>query len=705
MRSSKYSNPATGALRVLLAALLVVAAVAVTTGAVPAPVVGESAAPASAQAGGVTGIDVASWQHPTGQPIDWRAVRGAGHAFAFIKATEGPSSPGGGRYTNPWFNQDWVGAGSAGLYRGAYHYAQPTANTADAIGDARHFIAATGVMNGPGDLPPVLDLEEHNGLSRAEVVAWSRAWLDEVQRLTGRQPIIYTGPWFWNTYVGSTAFTNYRLWIASYTSAPGPGPLPGGWPAWTIWQWTSSGIVPGIVGLVDMNRFCCSLSTLAALAGGEGPGVGNPFGSLDVARGLPGGNVEVRGWTIDPDTIDPISVHVYTGGRFGAGGRFAGSFTASASRPDVGRVYPQYGDNHGYNVRVPMGTGSGEVCVYAINRGQGTANPLLGCRQSSANPVGTFERVTATGPGTIRVSGWAADPDSTDPINVHVYANGRYVRGPRASLPRPDVAATFGPSATNHGFDHTASVTPGPAQICVYGINVGAGTTNPLLGCRTILVPGPSPIGSLDVARGATGGLEVRGWASDPDSPGPVEVKISVDGVVVGEFVTDRDRSDVRRVYPFATDAGFATTLSLVGAGSRRVCVTASNRGAGSAHSLGCRTATLGGAPFGNVDSVSAEATGVRVQGWAIDPDTAEPIDVHVYVDGAWGGAVRADVVRPDLAVTYPAFGFPHGFDLTIGGVGAGTREVCVYGINVGSADTNPLLACRSVTVPAPPAD
>ncbi len=690
-------------LRSAMAGAVVVASVGVTTGIVPSPVGPTAAPPADAQSPEVTGIDIASWQHPTGQPIDWAAVRSAGHSFAVIKATEGATSPGGGRYTNPWFAQDWIGAGSAGLYRGAYHYAQPTADPADAVADARHFIAATGVMNGPGDLPPVLDLEEHNGLSREQVTAWTRAWLDEAQRLTGRQPIIYTGPYFWNTYVGSTSFTNYRLWIASYTSAPGPGPLPGGWPAWTIWQWTSSGTVPGIVGLVDMNRFCCGAATLAALAAGGGPQVGNPFGSVDLAKRLPGGRVEVAGWAIDPDSVDPIRVHIYVGGRYGDGGRFAGAATASVARRDVGRAYPQYGSDHGYATTVTADPSAEEVCVYAINTGPGNTNTLLGCRQPSSNPVGNLEAATVTGAGSVRLIGWAVDPDTADDIRVHVYANGRFVRGPRADLPRPDLAAEFGPSVVDHGFDTEVSVPEGPQEICVFGINAGPGTTNPRLGCRSVNVPGASPIGALDLARAVPGGIEVAGWAADIDTDAPVQVKFSVDGVVVGQTDTGLARRDVARLYPFVTDPGYATTVSVVGSGTRTVCATASNVGDGSARSLGCRRVTLGAEPFGNVDAVREVPGGVEVAGWALDPDTAGPVDVHVYVDGGWGGLTVTDVARPDVARVFPAFGTNRGFELTLPGLAPGEHRVCAYVINTGPGVTNPLLGCRTVTVTGTP--
>jgi hypothetical protein len=33
----------------------------------------------------------------------------------------------------------------------------------------------------------------------------------------------------------------------------------------------------------------------------------------------------------------------------------------------------------------------------------------------------------------------------------------------------------------------TASVAPGTHTVCAYGTNVGTGTTNPTLGCRSIV--------------------------------------------------------------------------------------------------------------------------------------------------------------------------------------------------------------------------
>jgi len=224
-------------------------AVAVTAVALAAAV------PAAAAATGPTGPDVSRWQH--GTPLSWTAVKASGQTFAFVKATEGAS------YTNPYFASDWAATRNAGLLHGAYHFARPSVGSA--VSQARRFIAVAGTARAQGDLPPVLDLEQSGGLSPAQLSTWTSQFLTETRRLTGRTPIVYTYPNFWRTAMaGTTAFTSYPLWIASYTSASTP--LMPAWSKWTFWQYSSSSIVPGIAGKADMNRFNGTLSDLRALA-------------------------------------------------------------------------------------------------------------------------------------------------------------------------------------------------------------------------------------------------------------------------------------------------------------------------------------------------------------------------------------------------------------------------------------------------------
>ena len=93
---------------------------------------------------------------------------------------------------------------------------------------------------------PVLDFEENGGLAPGNVAQWARNWLQEVERLTGRTPIIYTGYYFWRDSVGGpTDFGRYPLWVASWTNAAAPALIPSSWSTWTFWQWTSTGSSAG----------------------------------------------------------------------------------------------------------------------------------------------------------------------------------------------------------------------------------------------------------------------------------------------------------------------------------------------------------------------------------------------------------------------------------------------------------------------------
>jgi hypothetical protein len=124
----------------------------------------------------------------------------------------------------------------------------------------------------------------------------------------------------------------------------------------------------------------------------------------------------------------------------------------------------------------------------ARNVGPG-ADRGLGCREVDAdrNPFGSLDVVRAV-PGGLEVAGWAIDPDTIDGIPVHVYVDGLGRGALDAALPRPDVGAVFPAYGPNHGFRATFPAASGPRQVCVYAINVGPGTVNPRLGCRTVTV-------------------------------------------------------------------------------------------------------------------------------------------------------------------------------------------------------------------------
>ena len=62
--------------------------------------------------------------------------------------------------------------------------------------------------------------------------------------------------------------------------------------------------------------------------------IGNLEGVVATASGF-----QVSGWAIDPDTTSPITVHIYVDA-------VGVAVPANGARPDVGAIYPAYGQQH-----------------------------------------------------------------------------------------------------------------------------------------------------------------------------------------------------------------------------------------------------------------------------------------------------------------------------------------------------------------------
>ena len=394
-------------------------------------------------------------------------------------------------------------------------------------------------------------------------------------------------------------------------------------------------------------------------------------------------SITVTGWALDPDTANPILVHIYVDGA-------ANPVIADAARPDVGAAYRK-GDRHGYVASVPSGPGTHQVCVYAIDSSGGT-NPLLGCRTVvivNHLPFGTIDSI-ATTQDSVAVGGWAMDPDVVGPIAVHVYVDGRAVVS-TANGERPDVAAAYN-NGSAHGYYVSAPATPGSHQVCVYAIDTSGGT-NPGLGCRTFTIQNHTPFGALDEATTSSGAVTVRGWALDPDTTASIAVHVYVDSVGT-PIAAGNARPDVEAAYHDGALHGYNATVP-ASPGAHQVCTYAIDAAGGTNALIDCRAVVVQGnaLPIGVIDSAAAVPGGVRVDGWALDPDTTASIAVHVYVDGAGAGYLAANS-RPDVAAAFGK-GDLHGFSITVAAP-AGSHQVCVYAIDT-LGGTNPLLDCRTV--------
>ena len=203
----------------------------------------------------VHGVDVSRWQGD----VDWAKARDNGVSFAFIKATEG------GDHTDPAFRDNWLEAGLTGVPRGAYHFYYFCRSAAE---QARWFIA--NVPKERGALPPVLDLE-WNAASRncpqrpgpAAVQAEVLTFLNIVGAHYGQQPIVYTTVDFWKDNE-LWRLDGAQPWFRAVSQHPSEA-FPGA--TWSFWQYSGTGLVPGVGGPVDVNAFAGSREAWAAWLG------------------------------------------------------------------------------------------------------------------------------------------------------------------------------------------------------------------------------------------------------------------------------------------------------------------------------------------------------------------------------------------------------------------------------------------------------
>jgi lysozyme len=188
----------------------------------------------------IHGIDVSRYQ----KQIEWdevknMQVRDVRLGFVFIKATEGIGN------VDPQFQRNWKKSKQAGMIRGAYHF---FIASKDGKMQAQHFIRQVKLE--PGDLPPVLDVEQRNYVSVAELKREVKKWLAAAEEYYGVKPIIYTNVDFYNQNLGSE-FDSYPLWVAHYYETHQPRIKRG----WHFWQHHDGGRVNGIRHPVDFNVF------------------------------------------------------------------------------------------------------------------------------------------------------------------------------------------------------------------------------------------------------------------------------------------------------------------------------------------------------------------------------------------------------------------------------------------------------------------
>jgi hypothetical protein len=119
------------------------------------------------------------------------------------------------------------------------------------------------------------------------------------------------------------------------------------------------------------------------------------------------------------------------------------------------------------------------------------------------NAVGALETVTFA-PGSVRLTGWASDADTTGPINVQIHIDGSFVAAALANRPR---------GTASNGFDITVPASATSGSVCATAANVGLGMSA-RLGCRSF--PYSTDVTLLDLCGVSSLPLTGRLWRLVP---------------------------------------------------------------------------------------------------------------------------------------------------------------------------------------------
>lgn len=174
--------------------------------------------------------------------VNFSTVRNSGIVGVIAKSTQGTG------FRDPKFKDFHQKAQEAGLLCGAYHF-----GTGDNVERQVENFLLTTRHDVNGSTLLVLDLE-NNPSGKTMSLFQAEEFCAFVHQKTGKWPGLYSGNSI-KEYLASgqeTPLANCWLWLAQY----GPKAIiPKQWDHWTLWQYTEQGIVPGISGNVDRNRF------------------------------------------------------------------------------------------------------------------------------------------------------------------------------------------------------------------------------------------------------------------------------------------------------------------------------------------------------------------------------------------------------------------------------------------------------------------
>ena len=404
-------------------------------------------------------------------------------------------------------------------------------------------------------------------------------------------------------------------------------------------------------------------------------------------------NIHVWGWTYDPDEATKSnSVRVELIRPDGTVYKTE-NVNTDKQRDDVNSSKDIIG-NHGFDATISVEKGGTYIVkVYACDL-TGDNDVQLGeaktFKVKGSKPLSNLDIIETTETG-IRVKGWAYDPDyEAQPVPLRVEV--KRINGSAYKTMNVTANLPYNGNNGNHGFDTTIPIE----NADTYVISIFAGdltddgeTQVGSTATKTFI--GNSPISYLDAYTAQEKGFRIRGWAYDPDSPTesiPVRVEVKrTDGTTYKTETVSANilRSDVNNAKGITGNHGFDATVSVPKAGNYTIELYACDLTKNADSQIGS-TKTLrivGSKPVSSLEVCEESNGGIRIKGWAYDPDEpGEKLPIRVVIKYANDAEyttkdMTTDDVREDINNAKGISGC-HGFSTSIP-VSAGTYKVSVF--------------------------
>jgi GH25 family lysozyme M1 (1,4-beta-N-acetylmuramidase) len=190
-----------------------------------------------------SGVDISHHQKPGNIDYDKMAAE---HDFLIARASYGVRR-------DKTFEEHFKKAKEAGMIVGGYHFFRQQQDWQKQL---KTFLGElTSVGLGPGDILPVVDLEENQKydgpLSPDHHNEYGRKLIEKLKEEYG-DVYVYLAPHYYVNIGKPEWLLEYPWWIAHYTSKDAPT-CP--WKQWDIWQYTGKGTSPAYRGqAIDLNR-------------------------------------------------------------------------------------------------------------------------------------------------------------------------------------------------------------------------------------------------------------------------------------------------------------------------------------------------------------------------------------------------------------------------------------------------------------------